>query len=96
MARLLGRLLGRALGSVLVVASVVYFADFVVWRVRAARGGGVGSVTVTRVVVAPLKGNKEEYYPDGTGDVACSKSLFQQAGSGACWWLARHRQVEER
>jgi hypothetical protein len=92
----MGRLVGRGLVAVLVTAAVVYVGDFAVWRVRAARGGGMGSVTVTRIVVAPLKGNKEEYYPDGTMDVACSKSLFEQAGSGACWWLARHRQVEER
>ncbi len=90
------RLVGRALLAVLVAAAVVYMGDFAVWRVRAARGGGMGTVTVTRIVVAPLKGNKEEYYPDGTADVACSRSLFQQAGSGACWWLARNRQVEER
>jgi hypothetical protein len=92
----MGRLIGRGLIAVLVVAAVVYMGDFVVWRVRAARGGGMGSVTVTRIVVAPLKGNKEEYYPDGTMEVACSQSLFEQAGGGACWWLARHRQVEER
>ncbi len=90
------RLMARAALALLVAAAVVYMADFAVWRVRVARGGGMGTVTVTKIVVAPLKGNKEEYYPDGTADVACSKSLFEQAGSGACWWLERNRQVEER
>jgi hypothetical protein len=92
----MGRLIARAVLAVMVVAAVVYMGDFAVWRVRAARGGGMGTVTMTRIVVASLKGNKEEYYPDGTEDVPCSLSLFQQAGNGACWWLARNRQVEER
>jgi len=46
---------------------------------RVAFGGGMGSVEVSRVVVARLKGNKEAYYPDGTMVVDCSRSLFQQA-----------------
>jgi hypothetical protein len=55
-----------------------------------------GDAQVSRMVVAPLKGNKEEYYYDGTATVDCSRSLFPQAGSGACWWLERHRVVYER
>jgi len=47
-------------------------------------------------VVAPLKGNKEEYYYDGTGPVDCSRSLFPQGGNGACWWMTRHRVVYAR
>jgi hypothetical protein len=56
----------------------------------------MGKITVDRFVVAELKGNKEEYYSDGSGVVDCSKSLFPEAGSGPCWWLARHREVFER
>jgi hypothetical protein len=56
----------------------------------------MGTVQVERIVVAPLKGNKEEYYPDGSEQADCSKSLFPQAGSGTCWWLEGHRTVEER
>jgi hypothetical protein len=67
---------------------VVYLGDLLVWR--------VGAVVVSRFVVAPLKGNKEEYYYDGTAALDCSRSLFPQAGSGACWWVERHRVVYER
>jgi hypothetical protein len=56
----------------------------------------MGKVVMSRIVVAPLKGNKEEYYPDGTVEVDCSRSLFRQAGSGACWWVERHRVVYDR
>lgn len=84
-----------ALGS-LVAAAVLYLGDWGVWRVRVAGGGGVGRVTVSRFVVAPLKGGREEYYGDGSGAVECSRSLFPQAGREACWWLTRHAVVYER
>jgi hypothetical protein len=53
-------------------------------------------VTVGLLQVATLKGNKEEYYPDGTEVVDCSKSIFPQTGAGACWWVESHRTVFER
>ena len=89
-------LLGRTLLGLLMAASVVYLGDWAVWRVRAALGGGMGNVTVSRIQVAALKGNKEEYYTDGSGDVDCSRSIFPQAGVGACWWLRRHPVLFER
>ncbi len=89
-------ILARALVGLVVAAAVVYLGDWAVWRVRVALGGGMGTVEVSRFVVASLKGNKEEYYPDGSATVDCSRSLFPQAGSGACWWLERHRVVFER
>jgi hypothetical protein len=56
----------------------------------------MGKAMVSRFVVAPLKGNKEEYYPDGRGEVDCSVSLLPQAGAGACWWVKRHPVVFDR
>jgi hypothetical protein len=56
----------------------------------------MGKVSVSRIEVAELKNNKEEYYWDGTVDVDCSRSLFPQAGSGACWWLNRHKVIFDR
>ncbi len=90
------RLAANAILWVLIAFAAVYLGDVVVWHVRAARGGGVGEVTVTRMVVATLKGNKEEFYPDGTEEVTCSQSLFPQTGAGACWWVTSHRTVFER
>jgi hypothetical protein len=80
----------------LAAAAALYLIDFAVWRVRVASGGGMGSVTVGMMQVAAMKGNKEEYFPDGTEVVQCSKSLFPQAGAGACWWVEQHRTVFER
>ncbi len=70
-----------------------YLLDWAVWLGSGARGDGTDSVEIIRVVVAPLKDNKEEYYPDGTAMVDCSRSLFPRAGGGACWWLRRHREA---
>jgi hypothetical protein len=41
-------------------------------------------------MAAPLKGNKTEFYYEGTGPVACAKSLFPQNGSNPCWYVRRH------
>ena len=86
----------RIVVGLIFASALVYFGDWAVWRTWVARGGGMGKATVSVFVVAPLKGNKEEYYFEGTATVDCSRSLFPQAGSGACWWLARHRVVYER
>jgi hypothetical protein len=90
------RLLVRGVLGVLLLAVVAYPVDWAVWRVRVASGGGMGSVQVDRFTVAELKGGKEDYYPDGTEMVVCSKSLYPQGGYGVCWWVERHREVLER
>ena len=90
------RILIRALVGLVLATAVLYLGDILVWRVRVGMGGGMGKVQVSRFVVAPLKGSKEEYYYDGTTMVDCSRSLFPQVGSGACWWLERHHVVYER
>ena len=90
------RIAGKAVVGLVVLLALVYLGDWAVWRVRVARGGGMGKMTVSRVVVAPLKGNREEYYSDGKTDVDCSRSMFPQGGSDACWWVQRHRVVFDR
>lgn len=90
------RWLVRGCIAVFGAALLLYPADWAVWRVRVAFGGGMGTVQVSRLTVAELKGNKEEYYPDGTDTVDCTRSIFPQAGDSACWWLRRHPEVIER
>ena len=80
----------------LAAAALLFLCDFAVWRIRVASGGGMGSVKVGMLQVVPMKGNKEEWLPDGEQMVDCSKSVFPQAGAGACWWVERHRTVFER
>ena len=77
------------------MAVLLYVGDWALWKVRVARGTGMGQMTVGRLQVANLKGNKEEYFPDGNELLDCSRSLFPQAGGGPCWWLAQHRVIYE-
>lgn len=92
----LSRILGKVAIGLLAALTFLYVCDWAVWRVRAALGGGMGTVSVGTMVETPLKGNKEEYDWGGTELVDCSRSLFPQAGSGACWWLQRHSVIYEK
>lgn len=94
--RYVARVLARSVLAALLVAVLAYPLDWAVWRLRVARGGGMGSVEVDHFTVAELKGQKEDYYPDGTTVVACSRSLYPQGGNDACWWRMRHREVVDR
>jgi hypothetical protein len=90
------RVLLRTLLGILLVAAVIYPADWLVWRARMARGGGMDAVQVDLYTVAELKGSKEDYYPNGTEMMPCSKTLYPQGGNSPCWWLVRHREVIQR
>jgi hypothetical protein len=87
------KMLLRGIGILLLIAALLYPLDFAVWRVRVARGGGMGSVEVDMYTVAELKGGKEDYYPNGTLAVACTKSIYPQEGNNPCWWVERHPEV---
>ena len=87
------RIVVRTLAAILLFAILLYPLDWLIWRLRVAAGGGMDRVTVNQVTVAALKGNKSEYYFDGTIEVDCSRSLFPQAGAGACWWLHTHKEL---
>jgi hypothetical protein len=87
MGRWIGRW-GERVGLALVVACLaVYGGDSALFRLR---GRPQCTVTVTRYIAVPLKGNKTEYDDQGTLEVACAKALLPQAGLSPCWWLRRH------
>ena len=90
------RMVANATIFLLAGVMLLYIGDWAVWKIRVARGGGMGSVMVGILQVAEMKGNKEEYFPDGQEVVQCSKSLFPQSGAGACWWVEQHRTVFEQ
>lgn len=88
----LRRWLGTTLMVVVAIGLLLYPVDWALWRLRMAVGGGMGTVTVTSMTAANLKGNHFEVYSTDTVPVDCSRSLLPQAGAGACWWLRRHPQ----
>jgi hypothetical protein len=81
------RWLGRA-AVVLVAAFVALYGSD--WAIYKLRGSPTSTVTVSRFLTVPLKGNKIEYDYIGTANVACSVSLFPQAGQSPCWHLRRN------
>jgi hypothetical protein len=89
-------LIVRGLVYVIFIAVAAYPLDWAVWKTRVAMGGGMGVMQVSQMTAAEMKGGKESYYFDGTTSVDCSRSLFPQAGAGACWWVQRHPVVTER
>ena len=96
----MGRLLLRGVMGVLAAAAMVWAGDWLVWQGRTLAGSGYGTVTVDRFVVAPLKNHKEEYYPDGSVQVQCTRSLLPeglpQLGGKPCWWVERNPVVFDR
>jgi len=89
-------MLGRALAGLLIAVVALYAGDWCLWRIRAASGGGMGTVSVGVMIGTPLKGDKEEYDWDGVQPVDCSRSLFPHVADYACWWLARQKTIDER
>jgi hypothetical protein len=90
------RMLGRALLAIALTAAVAYLVDWAIWRARVAGGGGIGQVEVKLFIVGELKGGKEDYYPQGSSIMPCSKTLYPQGGDQPCWWLERHREQIQR
>jgi hypothetical protein len=90
----------RGVAWLLVGLAVLWVADWLVWQGRALGGGAYGVVSVDRFVVAPLKGNKEQYYPDGRTEIRCTRSVFPeglpQTGGKPCWWVERNPVVFDR
>jgi hypothetical protein len=69
------------------LAALVYLGDYVTFLVR---GQPQDQVAVTRYMAAPLKGDKTELFYEGSGPMACAKSLFPQNGLQPCWYLRKH------
>lgn len=89
-----GRLVARCVMVLVLIVVAGWAVDWLIWQGRMLAGKGYGSITVDRIVVAPLKNHKEEYYPDGRIEIQCTRSLLPeglpQAGGKPCWWVERH------
>jgi len=89
-------MLGKTLAGLLIAAVALYSGDWCVWKIRVARGGGMGAVSVGVMIGTPLKGDKEEFDWAGVQPVDCSRSVFPHAADYACWWLAQQKTIEEK
>ena len=87
MMRWLGRWLLRVLVGFAAISLAAYAVD---WTVYKLRGSPHSTVTVSQVMVIPLKGQKTEYDYLGTADVACAVALFPHGNQDPCWHLRRN------
>ncbi len=86
------RWLGRWVLRVLVAIAVLSLAAFAVdWTVFKLRGSPQSTVTVSRFLAVPLKGQKTEYDFMGTVDLPCAVALFPHGGLDPCWNLRRNQ-----
>ncbi len=86
------RIAERTLSGLFLGLAVVWGLDLGIWLVR---GRTMGTVQVTWFSEADLKGGKTEYYPDGSGPVRCSQSVFPRGGVDPCWYVARNPVIFE-
>jgi hypothetical protein len=74
----------------------LYLADAAVFEIRLSRGSGLSNVPVEQYLKTSLKGQKMEFYFQGTKLEDCVRSVFPQRAASKwnppCWWLERHRQ----
>ena len=85
--RILLRWLGRIAFVALALAALIYVGDFAIFTLR---GKPIDQIVVNRYLETPEKGNKTEYFFEGTGPMPCARALFAQAGASPCWYLRRH------
>ncbi len=85
--RWLGTWLLRGLLGFAAVSLVAFAVD---WTVYKLRGSPRSSVTVSRFMEIPLKGQKTEYDFLGSANVSCAAALFPQDGHDPCWHLRRN------
>jgi hypothetical protein len=88
---LLIRLVAGTLLFAVVLAGLVYGADYALFRYRVAGDRQpFGQVTVTHYDAVQQKNGKTEFIFDPPQAQTCVNSLFPHAGYAPCWYLQRH------
>ncbi len=87
MLKILVRWTFRCISTAAVLSLAIYLGDVCAFYLR---GQPTQVVSVVRTLVVPLKGNKNEFDPQGIIQVQCSATLFPQGGMPACWLLRRN------
>jgi hypothetical protein len=89
---LIVRWVQRTLVSALLLAALVYAADYLLLRYRIATNHGpFGTVTVRPYYAVPQKNHKTEFLFDDPQDETCVHSLFPHLGDQPCWYLSTHK-----
>ena len=83
----LGRWIFRVFVALAAAFIAVYAGDWVVYHLR---GSPSATVTVSRYLSVPLKGNRVEFDYLGTRPAPCARALFPHQGQDPCWLLRRN------
>jgi hypothetical protein len=81
----------RWLGVVILLAAVVWIADWLWLRHRIAQDtDAFGQIEVHFHISVQMKNKRVEQHPDAPRMVECANSLFPHFNDPPCWYLARH------
>jgi hypothetical protein len=87
----LRRLFVAATLSAASLATLLFAADYMVFRIRAATNrNAYGVVTVNHYYAVLQKNGKTQFIFDPPQDQTCVHALFPHAGFLPCWYLIRH------
>ena len=88
-------LLRCVLGTTAALA-VAYLSDFVVFRLRVAKGTAFGSVTVRQFYAIGEKNGRTEYVFGSEQPQPCVNALVGHQGLEPCWYVRRHPEQQIR
>ena len=81
-------LLSRIATALVGLLIVLYFADYVVVRLRS---NPTGTCQITKFYAVPQKDGKTSYEPGEPETQTCSNSIFPHMGYSPCWYVKRHK-----
>jgi hypothetical protein len=84
----------KSLAGLVCAAGLSYGADWIVFRIRLARGSAFNNVTVNAYYAVPQKNGKTEYDFESSGPEACANAIFPHMGYLPCWYLRKHTDQE--
>jgi hypothetical protein len=81
--------------TLIVLCALAWAADWIALQLRQRDGSAHGSVVVESAEVVREKGGKVEYFYNPPQPTPCVRALFAHEGQPACWWLARHADLQQ-
>jgi hypothetical protein len=69
---------------------LAYAADFIVFRMRLAKGNAYSSIVVSHYYAVAQKNGRTQFIFEPPAPENCVTALFPHAGSPPCWYLRKH------
>jgi hypothetical protein len=89
------RIISGALLIVVALVAIIFVADYLIWRYRAATNrNAYGTLTVQYYYAIGEKSGKTEYDFKPPQQETCVSSLFPHSGYSPCWYERKHTEKE--